>query len=105
VTLETPTDEVARLRGCLNDLVGIMALPALWAGGEPQQIVSTLLDALLEMLQLAFVLVRLNDPDGGSPIEMMRAAELPESTDAVREFGMALDASLGNAPLKSPIFA
>lgn len=32
--LETPTEEVARLRGCLNDLVGIMALPALWAGGE-----------------------------------------------------------------------
>lgn len=102
MTLETPTDEVARLRGCLNDLVGIMALPALWAGDEPQQIVSTLLDALLGMLQLAFVLVRLNDPDGGPPIEMLRGTELPESTDAVREFGMALDASLGNAPLKWP---
>ena len=100
--LETPTEEVARLRGCLNDLVSIMALPALWAGGEPQQIVSTLLDALLGMLQLAFVLVRLNDPDGGPSIEMMRGTELLESTDPARAFGMALDASLGNAPLKWP---
>lgn len=100
--LETPIEEVARLRGCLNDLVSIMALPALWAGGEPQQIVSTLLDALLGMLQLAFVLVRLNDPDGGPSIEMMRGTELLESTDPARAFGMALDASLGNAPLKWP---
>jgi signal transduction histidine kinase len=100
--LETPTEEVARLRGCLNDLVGIMTLPALWAGGEPQQIVSTLLDALLGMLQLAFVFVRLNDPDGGPSIEMLRGTGLLESTHAAREFGVALDASLGNTPLKWP---
>jgi PAS domain S-box-containing protein len=55
-----------------------MALPALWAGGEPSQIVSTLLDALLEMLRLAFVLVRLTDPEAGGSIEMMRLAELFE---------------------------
>jgi signal transduction histidine kinase len=100
--LEIPSDEVARLRGCLNDLVGIMALPALWAGGEPQQIVSTLVDALFGMLQLAFVFVRLNDPDGGPSIEMMRGTELLESTDPAREFGVALDASLGNVPLRWP---
>ncbi|HSU61690.1 MAG TPA: hypothetical protein VLI55_20440 [Bryobacteraceae bacterium] len=103
--LESPTEEVTRLRGCLNDLVGIMALPALWAGGEPQQIVSTLLDALLGLLQLAFVFVRLNDPDGGPSIEMMRRSELLESTDSAREFGVALDASRGNAPLKWPSIA
>jgi hypothetical protein len=100
--IEPPTHEVARLRGCLNDLVGMMALPALWAGGEPQQIARTLLDALLGMLQLTFVLVRLNDPDGGPPIELMRKTELLESTDRSREVGLALDALLGNAPLKWP---
>ena len=103
--LETPTEEVARLRGCLNDLVGIMALPALWAGGEPQQITSTLLDALLGMLQLAFVFVRLNDPDGGPSIEVMRRNELLESADPARGFGIALNASLGKAPLKWPTSA
>jgi PAS domain S-box-containing protein len=45
--LESPADEVTRLRDSLNDLRGIMALPALWMGGEPPRIVSTSLDALL----------------------------------------------------------
>jgi PAS domain S-box-containing protein len=45
--LESAADEVTRLRDCLNDLREIMALPALWAGGEPPRIVSTSLDALL----------------------------------------------------------
>ena len=68
----TEGKEVARLRDCLNDLAGIMALPALRTSGEPRQIVTTLLDALLATLRLAFVFVRLNDPEGGPPIEMMR---------------------------------
>ena len=45
--LESPAEEVTRLRDSLNDLRSIMALPALWTGGEPPRIVSTSLDALL----------------------------------------------------------
>jgi PAS domain S-box-containing protein len=45
--LESPSEEVTRLRDSLNDLYGILALPALWADGEPPPIVSTSLDALL----------------------------------------------------------
>ena len=45
--LESPAEEVTRLRDSLNDLRGIMALPALWMGGEPPRIVNTSLDALL----------------------------------------------------------
>jgi PAS domain-containing protein len=45
--LEPPAEDATRLRDCLNDLAGIMALPALWTGGEPPRIVSTSLDALL----------------------------------------------------------
>ena len=44
---ESPAEEVTRLRDSLNDLRGIMALPALWTGGEPPRTVSTSLDALL----------------------------------------------------------
>ena len=44
---ESPAEEVTRLRDSLNDLRGIMALPAVWTGGEPPRIVSTSLDALL----------------------------------------------------------
>ncbi len=52
-----------------------MGLPALQAGGEPREIVSALLDALVGMLRLAFVCVRLNDPEAEGSIEMMRFAE------------------------------
>ena len=44
--LETPAEEVTRLRDALNELRDIMARPALWSAGEPPRIVSTSLDAL-----------------------------------------------------------
>src|SRR3712207_5527745 len=47
VTRESSDEEVARLRGCLDDLVNITALPGLRTASEPAQTVSTLLDALL----------------------------------------------------------
>jgi PAS domain S-box-containing protein len=44
--LESPAEEVTRLRDSLNALRGIMARPALWTGGEPPRIVNASLDAL-----------------------------------------------------------
>src|SRR5919106_1973335 len=45
--LESPAEEVTRLRDALNELRSIMARPALWMDGEPPPMVSTSLDALL----------------------------------------------------------
>jgi PAS domain S-box-containing protein len=80
VILDSPAEEITRLRACLNDLASMTALPALWADGEPPQIVSSLLDTLLGMLRLAFICARLNDPDAGTSIEIMRVAPSPEGT-------------------------
>ncbi len=66
--------EIKRLQRCINDLVSLFALPAMWSGGEPSQIVHTLLDALLRMLQLDIVYVRLRDSSGEAPIELVRFA-------------------------------
>jgi PAS domain S-box-containing protein len=77
---ESSAKEGARLRECLNDLASIMALPALSTGGAPSQIVSTLTDALLGMLGLAFVCVRLNDSEGGPAIETMRISDTSGET-------------------------
>ena len=77
---DSSPEEFTRLRGCLNDLVSVMGLPAVWGGTEPPQILATLLDALFGMLRLTFVLVRLSDPDGGPPIELMRVASPFEGT-------------------------
>ena len=58
---QQPTDsaaEVKRLRRCMNDLVSIFALPAVWSDGEPARILQTFLDALLVMLDLDFLYAR-----------------------------------------------
>src|SRR5439155_25327907 len=101
-SLESAADEAERLRRCLNDLVSIMALPALWAGREPSQIVSTLLDTLLGMLRLAFVFARLEDPEGGPPTELVRMAEAAGGAAAARQIRGSIDSSLGDAPAKWP---
>ena len=84
-THEYSAEEVTRLRDCLNDVVSITALPAQWTGGEPAQVVSTLLDALLGMLRLGFACVRLPDAEGGRPFEMVRVAEWLQGTAGARE--------------------
>jgi hypothetical protein len=96
--LRDSTEDVTRLRDGLNDLARIMALPALWAGGDPPQIVGTLLDALLGMLGLAFVFARVNDPEGGPPVEMVRVAESLGATGGTRQINAALDAFVPKWP-------
>src|ERR1700754_4359984 len=101
-SFDAPANEAARLRRCLNDLVSIMALPALWTGREPRQIVSTLADALLGLLPVTFVFVRLNEADGGSSFDLTRVAGPMESTAPFREAGAMLNTALGDVWLKWP---
>jgi PAS domain S-box-containing protein len=93
-------EEIKRLQRCNNDLVSLLALPAMWSGGEPSQIVHTLLDALLRMLQLDFVYVRLRDSGGQAPIEMVRFARslapaAPEQTAHPHDIGETFKPWLG----------
>src|ERR1700733_1937730 len=74
VRQEHTPEEVKRLERCLNDLVSVLALPAMWRGAQPSQIVHTLLDALLGMLYLDLVYARFEDPAGGAPIEVLKIA-------------------------------
>ena len=75
VQLENPAEEIKRLQRCMNDLISLLALPAIWRGSEPSQIVQTLLDVLLNMLNLDFAYARLSDVFGATPVEILRVAE------------------------------
>ena len=86
----------------MNALINIMALPAHWTADEPTQIASTLLDALLGTLRLSFVSMRLHDPEGGPPLEMVRVAESLQGTAGVQEITQAIDLSTGDTPPTSP---
>src|ERR1700683_1845073 len=81
------TEEIKGLQRCINDLVSLFAIPAMWSGGEPSQIVHTLLDALLRMLQLDLVYIRLKDSGGQASTEMVRFATSQEPTAQPHEIG------------------
>jgi PAS domain S-box-containing protein len=94
------TEEIKHLQRCVNDLVSALALPAMWSGGEPSQIVHTLLDALLRMLQLDLVYVQLKETGGQAPIEMVRFAQ--SHVVSPHEIGDVLKQWLGTASQELP---
>ena len=99
VQLEHPTDEIKRLQRCINDLVSLLALPAMWSGSKPPVIVHTLLDSVLRMLDLDFVYVSLlNGVD--APSETVRVAQSQEQTFRPRELCTFLNHWLGHDPQK-----
>lgn len=97
------TAEVKRLQRCINDLVSLLALPAIWSGGDPSQVLHTLLDTLMRMLSLDLVCVRLTNPVGGEPIEIVRIAQLQGTMPPPHEIFEALSHSLQDNSRKWPV--
>jgi hypothetical protein len=96
--LEHPTDEIKRLQPCINDLVRLLALPVMWSGSNPCDIVHTLLDALLRMLDLDFVYVSLTSLVDAAPSETLRVAQSQEQMFRPRELCTFLNRWLGDDP-------
>jgi len=100
--LEHLSEEITRLQRYINNLEGILALPALCSDGQPPQIVGTLLDALLDFLSLDIVYVRLKNQDGAEPVEMARVMRSPESTTDAKLIGQEFRFWLGHDPQQWP---
>src|SRR5216684_1722661 len=94
--IEHPVEEIKRLQRCVNDLVSILALPAMWTGGDLSQIGQTLIDSLASILTLDLVYVRLNEQVGGARIEMVRGARL--AMPLAEEIGADLRHWFGDHP-------
>jgi PAS domain S-box-containing protein len=101
VRQEHTSGEVKRLQRCLNDLVSVLSLPAMWSGSQPSQIVHKLLDALLGMLCLDLVYARFEDPAGGAPIEVLKIAPSAKSM-LPDEIHKTVNQRFGNDPQKWP---
>jgi PAS domain S-box-containing protein len=102
VQRETPEEQIKRLQRCINDLVSVLALPAMWSGSEPTQIVDRLLDALLGMLQLDLVYLRVNGPASEAPIEAVRVAPSNEGMPQPEDLCKTITQWLGDDPQKWP---
>ncbi|MFZ1917047.1 MAG: PAS domain S-box protein [Terriglobales bacterium] len=93
--VEDPAQEVKRLQRCISDLVSLLALPAVWSGNEPPQIVQILLDALLRMLNLDFICARLKDPVDAGLLEILRVSDSCELRTPRQDISRALDRWFG----------
>jgi PAS domain S-box-containing protein len=99
---EHDSDGIKHLQRCINDLVSLLALPAIWSGGDPSQILHTLLEALMHMLHLDLVSVRLTDPVGEAPVEIVRVAQLRGPMPPAHDICEALSQGLGDGSRKWP---
>ena len=84
------TAATKRLESCINDLVTLLALPAIWSGSESFHVVGTLLDVLLTMLRLDFAYARLSDGSDSPQIELVRVSDRRRASLQPRQFGQAL---------------
>ena len=71
------SDEIKRLRACINDLVSVQALASVWGGQEPHQIADSLIEVLVLMLRLDFAYARVGESIEGSCIELLRLPDHP----------------------------
>jgi transcriptional regulator with GAF, ATPase, and Fis domain len=104
VEIQARPDDIRPLRACINDLVSVLTLPAIWSGYEPSQIGRTLLDAVLGLLRLDFAYLRLGDSlGGGAPIELIQVAQRRNSGAQPEEVGRALNDWLADDPSTAPV--
>ena len=95
-------DEIRELKTCINDLISVLALPAIWGAGEPSQIGGTLLDVLIGILRPDFAYLRLSGTlESGVPIEMLRTAQSNETAQPA-EVGRALNSLLTSGLQPAP---
>src|SRR5258705_11842963 len=97
-------EEIRRLRGCIDDLRTLQALPALWRGWKPPEMVGSLLDVLLRTLHLDLAYARLSVPGTDARIEAVRLPEGEGAAALARDVGRSLDRWLSlDAPTSSRI--
>jgi PAS domain S-box-containing protein len=101
VSVDHAAEEIKRLQGCITDLLGVLALPAIWGGQGASDIVGALLDVLLGMLRLDFAYVRLSDAIDGSPIEWLRTGQRRSRVSVPGDISRVLDPWLRD-PLSTP---
>jgi PAS domain S-box-containing protein len=100
--VEEPGQEIHRLQRCINDLVSLLTLPAVWSGSDPSQIVQIVLDALLRMLSLEFAYARLENPGGVGSLEILRVSDSRKLKMPPEEIGWTLKEWYQKSGQKSP---
>jgi PAS domain S-box-containing protein len=99
------TEEIRQLQACINNLVSVMALPALWDGQDTGQLLATLLDALIRMLRLDFAGAQLITPENDPPTEVIRFAQQHREATSPEEDVSAFDDSSRDGAVRESLSA
>lgn len=83
--------EVRNLKTCINNLISLVSLPAIWTGRDTRQTITVLLDVLLDMLHVDFVYIKLNTAGDSIPLEMIRCAQSKDRECQIELIRKALD--------------
>ena len=77
--------EIRRLQDCINGLMGLLALPALWSGAEPALVLRSVVEMLARLLDLDLAYARWNDTP--VPLELVRSEGDPALAAQANEVG------------------
>jgi PAS domain S-box-containing protein len=88
-------EEVKHLQRCMNDLVSVHALPAIWNGSGADHILATFLDALSAMLGVNFLYSRVALELDKAPVEAIRLSQTPEAAHNAGEIRSFLNYRFG----------
>ncbi len=66
-------ETVPSLRACVRDLAALSALPSLWVGREPGQVLGSFLDIVAASLRLDLAFGRIEDPRSGEMVVAARS--------------------------------
>jgi len=95
--MDTPDEDLRRLRDCVRDLIALSALPQVWVGCTTPDVISGFLDTLVGSLRLDLAYARITESQGRPAVEAARANGRPEVAGRAQEVGRALAPILGSA--------
>ena len=95
-------DELQRLQDRIDELMTVLGPPARGSGHDPSRMAGAFLDALIDMLGLDLAGVRLGDPIGGSPVDVVRLAPAAGPGAGFPEIDHAVIRWPAGEPLTSP---
>jgi PAS domain S-box-containing protein len=93
-----PALEIRQLRGCINSLVKVMALPATWRSRDPSEILTSFADSLMGTLGLDFFYATLTMDVDKKPLEVLRVGP----SHRKNEIRQSIDHWLNQGPLDGP---
>jgi len=95
--MQSSTSDPADLEALVQNLIGIISLPGIWRGGDSQLVAGTLLDVLVEMLDLDFAYAGFEMRSGDLPVTMARVSKTLDSNlttdDVIQSVSAGLTAS------------